>query len=339
MTSPRKCVLPLLAAAAFAVPAASWAVPHAHEVFPPAAVVIDARDFDTPFPASSPTVKIVVNRSDEDPTPDSNNQSRILFTLPGDVFAVPAERISRALVVFSRTYGKNYDGRPLFLHPLSAPFSLSNATWNVRDAGTPWSAPGGDFLDASVSAVYDAASETIAWDIAPLLADPAAAAALRDNGAVVHFDTKQEMDVPFLQLTFASPAYADDPALRPSLRYALLDPFADARDFAVSYIDSRDPDTVYWEQALATVGKVVLNGLDGSECRALLTMPESLAGPPPPPRPRPIRRAARRRGNPRLARRSHLPRPALDPDETGAPSQQRNLPRPRTVLELRRRRR
>lgn len=281
MTSPGKCVLPLLAAAAFAVPAASRAITHAHEIFPSAAVVIDARDFDTPFPASSPTVKIVLNRSDDEETPDANNQSRILFTLPGDVFSVPAERISRALVVFSRTYDKQYDRRPLFLHPLSAPFSLSNATWNTRDAGTPWSTPGGDFLDASVSAVYDESSATIAWDIAPLLADPATAAALRDNGAIVRFDTDKAMGVPFMQLTFASPAYPDDPSIRPSLRYALLDPFADARDFAVSYIDSRDADTVYWEQGLATVGKVILNGDDGSECRAILTMPESLAALPP----------------------------------------------------------
>ena len=168
------------------------------------------------------------------------------------------------------------------LHPLAAPFSLSNTTWNARDLDTPWTAPGGDFLtNAFVSAAYDTNSATVAFDIAPLLADPAAAAALQVNGALVRFDAETPMDVKFMQLTFASPAYTDDPALLPSLRCALLDPFSDARDFAVSYIDSRDASTVYWEQAIATVGKVVLNGKDGSECRAIVSMPESLAALPP----------------------------------------------------------
>ena len=77
-----------------------------------------------------------------------------------------------------------------------------------------------------------------------------------------------------------TPRYADE-SLRPEVFWVELDPYEDERDFAVGYIDSRDAATVYWEQGGSFVGKVILNGEDGSECRAILTMPESLVAVPP----------------------------------------------------------
>jgi len=267
----------LLLAALVAAPLPSRALTHVVELAPDTAVKIDARDADVAFPATNTTLKLVLNRSSDGESPDPDDQSRLLFTLPADLFSAPTQRLSRALLTLSSTYAKNYDSRPLFLHPLSAPFSPSNATWNARTADDSWSSPGGDFLTNSVSAVFDPDSATVAFDVAPLLADSASAAALRDNGAIVRFDDASAMAARFLQLTFASPAYPDDASLLPSLRCALADPFSDATDFALSYIDSRDADTVFWEQGLSTVGKIILNGQDGSECRAVLSMPESLA--------------------------------------------------------------
>ncbi len=270
-----KTLLPLLAAAAclaFALPAR--ALTHAFELRPADAAKIDARDAD--FPASD--LKLVLNRTPDGETPNVDDQSRLLFTVPAELFDAPANRLSRAVLTLSSTGGRNYDGRSLFLHPLAAPFVPAEATWNSRAAETPWTAPGGDFLANAVSAVFSADSAGVAFDVTPLLSDTNAAAALRDNGAIVCFDTETPMDAKFMQLTFAAPASGDD---APALRYALVDPFDDERDFAVSYIDSRDASTVYWEQGEATVGKVVLNGKDGSECRAILTMPESLAAVPP----------------------------------------------------------
>ena len=275
----------LLALAALA--SSSPAITRVFDLAPAAAVQIDARNADTPPSASEPepTLKLVLNRSSDGETPDTNDQSRLLFALPPEIFDAPTSRVVRALLTLSSTYSKNYDARPLRLHPLAAPFSPSAATWNARDAETPWTTPGGDFLpNVSVSAVYDSDSATVAFDIAPLLADTNAAAALRANGAIVCFDAETPMAAEYMQLTFASPAYDGDSALRPSLRYALADPFSDVRDFALSHIDSRDTDTVFWEQwnfGESTVGKVILNGSDGSECRAILTLPETLAETPP----------------------------------------------------------
>ena len=275
MKSLQKFALPLLAAlAGFAFARPAHALTQVFELLPADAAKIDARDADLPADA----LKLVLNRSSDGESPNENDQSRLLFTIPPELFDAPAPRLSRAVLTLSSTFTRNYDGRPLFLHPLAAPFTPADATWNSRAAETPWTTPGGDFLTNAVSAAYSADLSAVSFDITPLLANTNAAAALRDNGAIVCFDTETPMDVKFMQLTFAATASGDN---APSLRYALLDPFDDARDFAVSYIDSRDATTVYWEQGEATVGKVILNGFDGSECRAILTMPESLAALPP----------------------------------------------------------
>lgn len=275
MTSIQKTALPILAAAAcFAFAQSARALTHVFKLLPADAAKIDARDAD--FPAAD--LKLVLNRTPDGDTPNVGDQSRLLFTIPAELFGAPTGRLARAVLTLSATFTRNYDGRDLFLHPLAAPFVPADATWNSRGAETPWTTPGGDFLTNAVAAVYSADSASVAFDITPLLADTNAAVALRDNGAIVRFDTEPPMDAKFMQLTFAAPASGD---AAPSLRYALVDPFDDARDFAVSYIDSRDASTVYWEQGEATVGKVILNGLDGSECRAILTMPESLAEVPP----------------------------------------------------------
>ena len=279
MNAPAHSVFPVRAFAAallaFALAAGrAPALTHVFELAPDGAAKIDARDADLP----DAVLKLVVNRSSDGETPNENDQSRLLFTVPGELFDAPAARLSRAVLTLSSTGGKNYDGRELVLHPLAAPFVPAEATWNSRAADTPWTAPGGDFLTNAVAAVHSADLAAVSFDVTPLLADANAAAALRDNGAIVRFDTAPPMDVKFMQLTFGAPGSGD---AAPAIRYALADPFEDERDFAVSYIDSRDATTVYWEQAKATVGKVVLNGKDGSECRAILTMPESLAAVPP----------------------------------------------------------
>ena len=215
--------------------------------------------------------KLLVNASEAD------GETHVLFRAPAALFGTGAARLAKATATFKVTRARNWDGRGILLQPLAAPYDAASATWLSRAESTAWETAGGDLLDGpSVPGVYDAEAATVTFDLLPLLADGDAAAAFGANGALVRLDAEERPASGFVMLQLATEVNEDE-ALRPETFWVELDSWSDARDFAVSYIDSRDAATVYWEQGGSFVGKVILNGKDGSECRAILTMPGSLA--------------------------------------------------------------
>lgn len=217
------------------------------------------------------TAKLLINASEAD------GQTHVLFRAPEALFAADATRLAKATTTFRVTRERDYDGRDIWLQPLSAGYEAAETTWQNRAEGVDWSVGGGDVLDgASVAGKYDAEEKTLSFDLLPLLSNATARAAFGANGALVRLDETTRPEDGSMMFQFPTPLHADE-SLQPEVFWAEIDPYEDERDFAVSYIDSRDATTVFWEQDASTVGKVILNGEDGSECRAILTMPESLA--------------------------------------------------------------
>lgn len=156
----------------------------------------------------------------------------------------------------------------LTLAPLTSSFDPAAVTWETAPSPrTP--------TITAANAFYTNLPVPLAryaFDLAPILASTKARNDLFANGAVLSADT----------------ASADTFTLAPdSLLFRAVIPPATAIAFAVGYIDSAPrygsgtSATVLWEQGFSTVGKVALNGTDGSECRALLTLPDDIAALPP----------------------------------------------------------
>ncbi len=221
--------------------------------------------------------KLLINKSEE------AGETHVLFRAPPELFDADVARLAKATATFNVTRARNWDDRAIELLPLASAYDTASTTWLDRETGTAWTTEGGggDVLEGSVfPGVYDAEKQTVTFDLLPLLADADAATAFQANGALVRLNSDERPEASFVMLQLATPANEGE-SLHPQIFWVELDPYADVRDFAVSYTDSRDADTVYWEQALATVGKVILNGEDGSECRAIVSMSESLAAIPP----------------------------------------------------------
>ena len=225
--------------------------------------------------STAPVAKLLINASEE------SGQTHLLFRAPSSLVDADLSRLAKAEATFHVTRMRSYDDRDIFLRPLAVPYEAAAATWNSREAETAWETAGGDVLTNVWSlGAYDAGAQTLTFDLLPLLADDDARAAFQANGALVQLDEEERPESGFVMFQLATALNADE-SLQPEVFWAEVDPYEDELDFAVSYIDSRDATTVYWEQALATVGKVVLNGMDGSECRAIVMMPETLAAMPP----------------------------------------------------------
>ena len=225
---------------------------------------------DSNFSTAS-VAKLLINASEED------GQTHVLFVPPAALFEADLSLLAKAEVTFHVTRNRNYDDRGIFLKPLAEPYEAAAATWNSREAETAWTVAGGDVLEGDgVAGAYNSDAQTLTFDLRPLLADATNRAAFQANGALVQLDESERPEGGFVMFQLAT-ALNEDAALQPEVFWVELDPYEDERDFAVSYIDSRDATTVFWEQAKAMVGKVVLNGMDGSECRAILTVPETLA--------------------------------------------------------------
>jgi hypothetical protein len=217
------------------------------------------------------TAKLLINASGAD------GQTHVLFRAPEGLFGADPALLAKATVTFRVTRERDYDGRSIWLQPLAAGYEAAETTWLNRATNEAWSVGGGEVLDGvSVAGKYDAEAKTLSFDLLPLLTDEAARAAFEANGVLVRLDETERPEDGSMMFQLPTPLYADD-SLQPEVFWAELDPYEDVRDFALSYIDSRDASTVYWEQGESFVGKVILNGEDGSECRAILTMPESLA--------------------------------------------------------------
>ena len=221
--------------------------------------------------STAPVAKLLINSSEED------GQTHVLFMPPAALFDADLSLLAKAEATFHVTRMRSYDDRGIFLRPLAVPYEAATATWNSREAEMAWTVVGGDVLtNVWSSGAYNTNAKTLTFDLGPLLADEEAREAFQTNGALVQLDETERPEGGFVMFQLAT-ALNEDESLLPEVFWAEIDPYEDERDFAVSYIDSRDATTVFWEQAKSMVGKVVLNGTDGSECRAILTVPETLA--------------------------------------------------------------
>jgi hypothetical protein len=228
------------------------------------------------------TARVLLNGVD-------SSECRVLLRAPEILFDLDVARLAKVelnLYFFNRNGNTNVaGGRELFFHPLTESYDATAATWNQASAGTPWTSGGGFFMtNRSVSTFTYGPGDysKVTWDLRPLLANTNARAALKENGALIRMADSpfpSPSDDPNMPRTpFVTPFDASNVAEQPDLYAVVVDPFVDSHLFALSYIDSRsgDEDTVFWEQSLSTVARVVLNGTDGSECRAILSMPEDL---------------------------------------------------------------
>ncbi len=203
------------------------------------------------------------------------SETRALLKLPGGLGNLETGRLAKATLTVSVST-KNYDGRVLRLHPLTNDYFSDRATWLKRTKSGSWSQAGGDYMTNNVTATVNTNANTVTWNLLPLLTATNTRAALLANGALIRLDPANWPDAGnFLRVSLVNPN-STNAAQHPVVTAVLVDAYSDARDFAVSYIDSRDSEIVFWEQGKSTVGKIVLNGQDGSECRAIFTMPESL---------------------------------------------------------------
>ena len=206
--------------------------------------------------STAKAAKLLINASEED------GQTHVLFVPPAALFDADLSLLAKAEATFHVTKMRSYDDRGIFLRPLAVPYEAATATWNSREAETAWEIAGGDVLtNVWSSGAYDADAQTLTFDLRPLLADADARAAFQANGALVQLDETERPEGGFVMFQLAT-ALNTDESLQPEVFWVELDPYEDERDFAVSYIDSRDATTVFWEQAKAMVGKVVLNGMD-----------------------------------------------------------------------------
>ena len=260
-----KCCLGLLAAAWILAPAAQ-AITQGY-----AYGVTEMTHIDSAFPtnnySTNTSSKLVL-----DGTP---SETRVLLKLPADLANLDTNRLAAATLAVHVTT-MNYDGRGLRLYPLANAYYADRATWNKCTKSGSWTNAGGDFLTNNVSASVDTNSNTVTWNLLPLLTATNTRAALLANGALIRLDTNNWPEAEnFLRVSLVN-TNSPNTAQHPEVFAVLIDAYTNARDFAVSYIDSRDSETVFWEQELSTVGKILLNGQDGSECRAILSMPASL---------------------------------------------------------------
>ena len=155
----------------------------------------------------------------------------------------------------------------LSLVPLRDPYDPATVTLStVPRAYSPAVAasPAPAILDAAPAWRY-------AFDLAPILSSEKARTYFFANGAALSSASGGSLAIPASALLFRAAV-----------------PSSNSIAFAVGFIDSLPrgnggylpPDTVLWEQGTSHVGKTVLNGQDGSECRAILAFPDLSSIPP-----------------------------------------------------------
>jgi len=108
---------------------------------------------------SSGSVKVVVNG-------DDGSLTRGLYSLPADIWLIPAEDVISVKIWFW-TFMNNTGDRTVLLHPLTGPFSEGGATWNSADGVNPWLTPGGDY-DTATSVQAVEGTNWFSWDISGL---------------------------------------------------------------------------------------------------------------------------------------------------------------------------
>ncbi|HQL80357.1 MAG TPA: hypothetical protein PLU91_19315 [Verrucomicrobiota bacterium] len=188
MSRSRLFTLACLAAALAAGPAALASHPFTYQI------TTDTY-LDSYNPASnyglSGSDKVVIN---------SSSKCRTLFELPAGLWLHAPSDILSASVSFY-VWSDSTAAYDVSLFPLTTAFVEGNgtdgATWLTCDGTRAWNTAGGDF-DAAHSVVgakgplgvnpNDSNGRFFTFDLAPLLADPAAAAELRNFGAMLRID-------------------------------------------------------------------------------------------------------------------------------------------------------
>ena len=172
-------------------------------VFPITAdAFMDSRPANAAFNyGAATTLKTLVNSSD-------GTVCRGLFQLPPELALFdPADIVSANVQLY--VWQDNTGERNITLYPLTRPFTegskngsgiADGATWNTFDGTNAWNAPGGDFdtnfpVVGVKGPILDEASHDrfFSWNLAPLLADPAARSNLLAHGALIRID---ELPVP-----------------------------------------------------------------------------------------------------------------------------------------------
>ena len=145
-----------------------------------ATTYIDSASPDSNFASAKKTL-VTLNKA------SSGTEARALVKLSPSLLDVDLHSAGSVnlLVSYFRSWPGDDGVNPVALHPAATAFRLDEATWNNATAGTAWQTPGGDYLDAHVTASDSTAQSMLTFDLAPLLADPDAASALTANGAVI----------------------------------------------------------------------------------------------------------------------------------------------------------
>jgi hypothetical protein len=223
----------------------------------------------------------------------ANPNAYLLLRVPSEWLDGLGENPLRAELCLKSHFSRWLGTNTLRLRPLAGGYAPGNVTWNESEAGVAWTTPGGA-VDESVPPIDAMASTEVCgevtrsvfrFDLRPWLTDEAARASMADFGVRVEVPEEAVPDSgrSFIKVVFYNPAvHTTDSA---ALLGARQGESFTSDLFAVGFIDSAPKkgtaETVLWEQGTSTVGKCLLNGKDGSECRALFTMPAELRSMPP----------------------------------------------------------
>ncbi|WP_370377020.1 DNRLRE domain-containing protein [Catenulispora sp. GAS73] len=170
--------------------------------------------------------------------------TRSVFNFPA-LTAVPSGStvLDAHLKLWQETTTTNTSGAVYELHPLTKPFTGTQATWNSAATGTAWTAPGGDIgaVDGTLNTFtndpnrrnFDATSIVQGWVNTPSTAD----------GLLVK-EAAEGSTAPQERTIFAGPATAE-PALAPTLVVTYLDSSTGSTYYAPSTPTDMNPGTTY----------------------------------------------------------------------------------------------
>ena len=231
---------------------------------------LDSAGPATNFGASA-SVKVLIG--------SNGSVGRGLFRLPDELAQYTTGKLAQVQICFY-VFSNQTAGRAIRLYPLTRPFAegtsalpADGATWNTSDGSNAWTAAGGDF-DTNFPVVGVAGGDGFfRWDVAALLAHPAARSNLLANGALLQIE---ETPVPPSGTPRAPFTSSDGTTVsqRPYVRVVFAAPlsFAIADD---AYLDSRSSNAGSNYGAATTV-KTLINSSDASVCRGLFRLPPEI---------------------------------------------------------------
>ena len=236
-------------------------------------------DVDTYLDSAGPATNFGASASVKVLIGSNGSVGRGLFRLPDELAQYTTGKLAQVQICFY-VFSNQTAGRAIRLYPLTRPFAegtsalpADGATWNTSDGSNAWTAAGGDF-DTNFPVVGVAGGDGFfRWDVAALLAHPAARSNLLANGALLQIE---ETPVPPSGTPRAPFTSSDGTTVsqRPYVRVVFAAPlsFAIADD---AYLDSRSSNAGSNYGAATTV-KTLINSSDASVCRGLFRLPPEL---------------------------------------------------------------